>query len=781
MAATVIVALTGVAGAARGQCEVDKVLAFDAESGDQYGGAVAVSGDLAVVGASRHDFYGGSSGAAYVLQHRIVEGEEEPRWTEQVRLVADDGAAGDLFGAAVAIDAGAPGGPVVVVGAYGDDHAGGGGAGSAYVFRGEPDGDGWTWHFEQKLIATEAEPGAEFGLAVAVFDTVIAIGAPRADAGDTNTGAVHVYRDVGSGWVEDATAIVASDRAALDQFGNAVSIDGDVILVGAELHDALGTSAGAAYVYRAAGPDWIEEIKLLADDAAIGDKFGHAVAISGDIAVVGAYLDDDAAANTGSVYVFRWDGAWLEPVKLRAPDAAMDDQFGSAVCVIDGPFDADLVAVGAPYADHGGATAGAAYAFHYDGIDWVATDPLVATDAVGDEELGSAIAVSSDFLLIGAPKDDDEVIGVNGGAVYVFAAEVEPGEDCNDNGRSDFCDITLGDSEDCNENDIPDECDLEDHPEWDANDNGVLDECEDCNDNGIPDGQDIEEGTSADCNGNGIPDECDVDPEDPDGDGEVSPDCNENGIPDECDIAEGTEEDCNGNFIPDSCDIAEGRRQRHPRRTGHRGGHQRRLQRERNPRRVRRRSRGPGRRRGGQRRLRRERRPRRVRGLQRQRRRRRVRHRRGDEPGPQRRRHSRRVPGLRRRRDPRLHRDRARPVARLQRQRGARRVRDPGRVGRTLHGGLHRRLRRQRRAGHVRRRSLRSGRRRRGERRLRRQRRPGRVRPRLQRQRRAGCVRHRGGDEPGSQRQRHPRRVRGLQRQRHPRRPGHRRGDERRL
>jgi hypothetical protein len=80
----------------------------------------------------------------------------------------------------------------------------------------------------------------------------------------------------------------------------------------------------------------------------------------------------------------------------------------------------------------------------------------------------------------------------------------------------------------------------------DCDASGVPDACElrgnDCNNNGLLDGCDVTSGQSLDCNRNGKPDECESD-------------CNSNGVPDDCDLAAGTSEDCNRNGIPDQCDV----------------------------------------------------------------------------------------------------------------------------------------------------------------------------------------------------------------------------------
>ncbi len=80
--------------------------------------------------------------------------------------------------------------------------------------------------------------------------------------------------------------------------------------------------------------NWDEIIKKVASDGAVGDSFGVSVAISGDTAIVGAYLDDDAGSASGSAYVFVRSGTtWSQQAKLTALDGAAFDLFGYSVAI----------------------------------------------------------------------------------------------------------------------------------------------------------------------------------------------------------------------------------------------------------------------------------------------------------------------------------------------------------------------------------------------------------------------------------------------------------------
>ncbi|HCO93284.1 MAG TPA: hypothetical protein DIU00_04915 [Phycisphaerales bacterium] len=149
-------------------------------------------------------------------------------------------------------------------------------------------------------------------------------------------------------WVQLAK-LVASDGAAEDYFGVSVSISRDYAIVGA--HQSWGASQplddGKAYIFKWDGAGWSQQQKLLASDGAAGDWFGQSVSISGDLAIVGAHGDDDNGSKSGSAYIFKWDGmSWVQQQKLLASDGAAGDRFGVSVSI-----SGDLAIVGAYWDD----------------------------------------------------------------------------------------------------------------------------------------------------------------------------------------------------------------------------------------------------------------------------------------------------------------------------------------------------------------------------------------------------------------------------------------------
>src|SRR5436190_13703298 len=154
--------------------------------------------------------------------------------------------------------------------------------------------------------------------------------------------------------------ITSTPRGVGAQFGNAIALDGNTMVVGARFDGTTASQAGAAFVYVLNAGTWTQQAKLLANDGATADKFGYSVAISGDTIVVGAFNDDSPLSNAGSAYVFVRSGTtWTQQQKLTASDAAADQEFGNAVAI-----NGDTVFVGEHFADlPGNSEAGAVYIY----------------------------------------------------------------------------------------------------------------------------------------------------------------------------------------------------------------------------------------------------------------------------------------------------------------------------------------------------------------------------------------------------------------------------------
>jgi hypothetical protein len=386
-----------------------KLTASDAEASDFFGRSVAMSGDTVIVGANGEDCGLANlsgCGAAYVYVRSWAG------WTQQQKLLASDAAAGEQFGNAVAID-----GDTAVVGASNSAcPVSGVNCGAAYVFL----RTGTVWTEQEKLVASDAAPGAFFGSSVAVSGTTVVVGAPYDgcnDLGDLDCGAAYVFVADGNGWSEQQK-LVSGDQGFGSDFGYSVAIDGDTAVVGDDAFSA--GSSGAAYVFVRNGAVWAKQQKLVGSDAAGGDLLGVSVAVSGDTVVAGAEAADCPVTglDCGAAYVFvRNGGVWTEQQKLVASDTAASDFFGRSVAL-----SGEIVVVGAFWDDClvAGLNCGSAYVFARNGMAWAEQQKLVASDQGFGDNFGTAVAVSGHTAVAGAMLAECPVSGVNCGAAYVY-------------------------------------------------------------------------------------------------------------------------------------------------------------------------------------------------------------------------------------------------------------------------------------------------------------------------------------------------------------------------
>ncbi|NOT02109.1 MAG: hypothetical protein HOP29_15965 [Phycisphaerales bacterium] len=381
------------------QCgESQRLTASATAADDHFGESVAVSGDTAVVGAWFDDHAGGESGSAYVYLRTAGV------WSEHQKLTAADAAANDHFGYSVSVSA-----DTIVVGAWHDDDAGDN-SGSAYVFV----KSGGLWIQQQKLTASDAAPGDDFGVSVSVSANTAVIGAWHDDDAGPSSGSAYVFVRSGGVWTQQRK-LIADDAAAGDDFGVSVSVRGDTAVVGAWHDDDAALNSGSAYVFARSGGLWTQQQKLTSSDAAAGDNFGVSASLSGDTAVIGAWQHDHAGDNSGAAYVFvRSGGLWIQQQKLTAPDAAAGDNFGISLSVRG-----DTAVVGAWRDDDAAPTSGSAHVFVRSGGTWTQRQKLTASNAAAGEAFGVSVSAGGDTVVIGT-GDTANPGASRTGSAYVF-------------------------------------------------------------------------------------------------------------------------------------------------------------------------------------------------------------------------------------------------------------------------------------------------------------------------------------------------------------------------
>ena len=272
-----------------------------------------------------------------------------------------------------------------------------------------------------------------YGFSVDIDGITSVVGAPLHDSSGTNAGAVYIRDQDDSGQWHDSAKLTAADATANSQFGRAVAISGDTVVVGAWIDDENGTNAGAAYVFdRDADGNWSQSAKLMGSDTTASDYFGWTVDVSGDTVVVGAVYDDPVGSASGAAYVFErnqgGDGNWGEVTKLVASDASATDLFGSDVSV-----DLNTIVVGANYADDPvGDHAGTVYVFGRDtggAGNWGEAQKIAPSDLAAHDQFGHSVSIRGDQLAIGSKMDDYDAgpFQSNAGSVYVYERDADSG------------------------------------------------------------------------------------------------------------------------------------------------------------------------------------------------------------------------------------------------------------------------------------------------------------------------------------------------------------------
>jgi FG-GAP repeat len=408
-----------------------------------------------------------NSGAVYVFVRK------SGKWSQQAYLKASDGAAGDQFGFAVAISGNTV---IVGAYAAGDSTTTPGtpatgttpatpvttttkNLGAAYVFT--RSAEKWT---EQKILiptAVKADVGDAFGYSVAVSgDTAVigaigesskngGVGGDAADNTQLQSGAAYVFFRSGTTWTQQAY-LKAGKPGRGDLFGIAVAVAGDTVVVGApnEASNATGvggsqgndlvTGSGAAYIFTRKSAIWVPQAYLKASNTGAGDQFGRAVGISGTTVIIGAPGEassarqvngnqgNNGAVKAGAAYVFApTQLKWRQQAYLKSSKSSAGDLFGFSVAVSN-----DTAVVGAMGENGGGKSAGAAYVFTRSKSGWNSQSALRASRRGAGDRLGFSVSVSGETVVCGALGESSDARTINGdnsnnraknaGASYVF-------------------------------------------------------------------------------------------------------------------------------------------------------------------------------------------------------------------------------------------------------------------------------------------------------------------------------------------------------------------------
>ncbi|MEO6720065.1 MAG: hypothetical protein ABIN67_06850 [Ferruginibacter sp.] len=305
------------------------------------------------------------------------------------------GGANDGFASAVSIS-----GNYAIVGANKDDIGVNTDQGSASIYQ----YNGSNWVLMQKITDATGAANDQFGTSVFISGNVAIIGANFDDVGaNADQGSVSIYQNNGGTWVL-AKKITDATGEANDQFGVSVSLSGNYAIIGAYLDDgAAGADQGSASIYQYNGSTWVLMQKILDATGAASDQFGISVSISGNFAIAGADFDDGAASNQGSASIFQYNGSsWVLLQKIIDANGGLGYKFGHSVSL-----SGNYALVGSPTSFFFESSVSF---YQYSGTAWLLMQRTKNNTGYGSTSFGTSVSISGDYAIVGDGFDN---IGVN--------------------------------------------------------------------------------------------------------------------------------------------------------------------------------------------------------------------------------------------------------------------------------------------------------------------------------------------------------------------------------
>ena len=323
----------------------------------------------------------GSSGKIYVFTYD----ESSETWTEEAEITNSDGGS---FGQYVRIS-----GDTIVTGNHSYDANGYDENGRAYIYT----RSGTTWTLKVTLDGP-IQNYCQFGASVDVYGNIVAICSPNEDVnGDNDVGILDIYEFDGTNATLKQTIEGNTENGRFGEGG--ICIDGNKLLISEYIKKNV-------YLYEYNGSSWVSSETFYENQS----NFGYSISIKDSKIAIGSDNYDDGSITCGAFYVYTYDGSnWNKVGPITASDKADGDKFGYAVSIYD-----DYAVVGAYSADpNGNTSAGKAYIFEFDGTNWIEKQIIEGTNAY--DNLGSIVYVNENHIFVCARMSD--LNGTNSGEV----------------------------------------------------------------------------------------------------------------------------------------------------------------------------------------------------------------------------------------------------------------------------------------------------------------------------------------------------------------------------
>ncbi|MCY4576905.1 MAG: peptidoglycan-binding protein [Candidatus Kaiserbacteria bacterium] len=269
------------------------------------------------------------------------------------------------------------------------------------------------WTVRSIVAPKDLKPYEAFGRTLAVEGNILAVGASRLD----NSGAVYIYTNTNGVW-GNPFRVIPDDTAPDQEFGHSITVSNGRVAVGAP-GDRFSRS-GAVYVYTKTGNAWSVE-KIVPQKRRLNAHFGNEVVLYDGVLFVGAMRDDQSGdtLNSGAVYLYiKEGGAWQLAQKLTPQANDTGAEFGTAI-----GRSGNMLAIGAPRSNFGRKKSGAVYLYKQarKGALWSFERAIAPTGLQNGDRFGASIAFDGLHIFAGAYGDDEQE--KNTGAVYSYAGE----------------------------------------------------------------------------------------------------------------------------------------------------------------------------------------------------------------------------------------------------------------------------------------------------------------------------------------------------------------------
>jgi hypothetical protein len=364
----------------------DSIMDQAPEQGGSFGSAIASEGSIIAVGTPGKSVTSFESGSVQLFERGAAGWAHSTTLVPSTTLAQSMGLDVALSGSTLAATTLAP-------------HR-------VFTFERLPNG---TWVSGPDAVPVDGG-GDAFGQALSLDGDRLAVGAPYDDTAGFNVGAVYLFERQPDGSWAQTQKITPAGASSYALFGHRLSLRGDVLVVGAP-DNGSPIIAGAAFVFEHEGGAWVQTSRLVAPDKRQYDQYGAAVGVAGDTIVVGAPFRDGVEENAGGVYVYKRQlGGWGHVLTLENPAPSSNNQYGGSVAFRQG-----VLVVGAPGADVGATNTGAAYVYDMTTGLPVFQTRLLPEPVTAFGTLGAAIATDGRTIAAGSPAR---------GTVYVYESMV---------------------------------------------------------------------------------------------------------------------------------------------------------------------------------------------------------------------------------------------------------------------------------------------------------------------------------------------------------------------